>query len=105
MNNRDYIGKRGEALFLSMITDWCGEDEPWFDAVHLGEKYQTKDFHVDLVNPTSGEANFYVQVKATRGKYSGEGQNRKLKVFVSKTSMQKLKRVPAPVFWWASTSR
>jgi phenylpyruvate tautomerase PptA (4-oxalocrotonate tautomerase family) len=98
MNKRDYIGQRGEALFLFMITDWCGKDEPWFQAVHLGEKYQTKDFLVDLVNPASGQANFYVQVKTTKGTYSGKGQKRKLKVRVSKASMKKLKKVPAPVF-------
>jgi hypothetical protein len=98
MNKRDYIGERGEALFQVMITNWCGEDEPWFQAVHLGEKYPAKDFLVDLVNPASGQAHFYVQVKATRGKYTGKGRKRKLKVGVSKTGMKALKKVPAPVF-------
>lgn len=98
MNKRDYVGARGEVLFMTMITDWCGEDEPWFQAVHLGEKHPAKDFLVDLVNPPSGQANFFVQVKATRGKYTGRGPNRKLRVGVSKTGMKALKKVPAPVF-------
>jgi hypothetical protein len=86
MNKTDYIGERGEALFRFMITDWCGENEPWFHAVHLGEKYPAKDFLVDLVNPSSEQANFYVQVKATKGKYTGKGPTRKLKVGISKSA-------------------
>lgn len=98
MNNRDYVGSRGEALFAEMITDWCGEDEPWFQSVSLGEKYPAKDFMVDLVNPSCGQANFYVQVKASRGKYTGTGATRKLKVGITRTAMAVLKKTPGPVF-------
>jgi hypothetical protein len=98
MNKMDFIGERGEVLFKFLITDWCGKDRPWFQAVYLGEKYQAKDFLVDLVDSNVGEANFYVQVKATKGRYIGKGSGRKLNIKVSKSGMMRLKKVNAPVF-------
>src|SRR5213082_3428425 len=83
MNERDYIGKRGEAIFRYLITDWC-DGEPWFDDNFLGEKQPIKDFIVNLIEPASGDAVFYAQVKATNGKYVGKGPARRLKVKLSK---------------------
>jgi hypothetical protein len=76
---------------------WCG-GEPWFDVVYLGEKAEAKDFMVNLIEPTSGDANFYVQVKSTKQGYSGKGASRKLKADVDKEDIEKLKKVPAPTF-------
>jgi hypothetical protein len=64
MNKRDYMGKRGEAIFRFLIPDWC-DGKPWFDDNFLGEKQPTKDFIVNLSEPTSGDAVFYAQVNAT----------------------------------------
>jgi hypothetical protein len=98
MNKRDYVGNRGEILFRALITDRCGEDEPWFQETFLGEKHSITDFLVTLVNPTSGHASFYVQVKATKGRYTGTGPNRKLRVGITKAAMKELKQLNAPAF-------
>ncbi len=98
MNKRDYIGKRGEAIFRYLITEWC-DGEPWFDDNFLGEKQPVKDFIVNLVEPTSGDAVFYAQVKATNGKYVGKGRERRLKVQLSKKDTAKLKKAPGPAFF------
>ena len=97
MKLQDYIGKRGERIFSVLITRWCGGG-PWFDDVHLGEKYEAKDFLVNLIEPDTGDACFYVQVKATTTGYTGAGANRKLNVQVTKEDVEKLKKVPAPAY-------
>jgi hypothetical protein len=97
MNERDYIGKRGEAIFRFLITDWC-DGEPWFDDNFLGEKQPIKDFIVNLIEPTSGDAVFYAQVKATNGKYVGSGRSRRLKVKLSKKDTAKLRKASGPAF-------
>lgn len=90
MNLKDYIGKRGEIIFCMLITKWC-EGEPWLDVTFLGEKAETKDFMVNLIEPASGDAPFYVQVKATTTGYTGTGPDRKLNVKVTKEDVEKLK--------------
>lgn len=97
MNRKDYVGKRGEILFRTLITKWCG-GEPWFDDDYLGEKRETKDFAVNLVEPSSGDAYFFVQVKATEGRYTGTGSKRRLGVKLTKKDMSKLKRSGGPAF-------
>jgi hypothetical protein len=97
MNIKDYIGKRGEVIFPMLITKWC-DGEPWFDVVFLGEKAEAKDFLVHLIEPESGDAHFFVQVKATRSGYTGTGADEKLNVKVTKADVAKLKKVPAPAY-------
>jgi hypothetical protein len=97
MNIKDHIGERGEILFAALITKWC-DGEPWFHLVFQGEKAETKDFAVELIEPTTIAAVFYVQVKATRKGYTGKGANRKLNVKVSKKDVNKLKRSAGPAY-------
>lgn len=97
MDINDYIGKRGEIIFRMLITRWCN-GEPWFDDVFLGEKAETKDFMVTLIEPTSGDAPCYVQVKATTAGYSGKGNKKKLRVKVSLADVNKLKTSPGPAY-------
>lgn len=97
MNERDFIGKRGETIFAFLIGKKCN-GQFWFHCDFLGDKAETKDFIVYLINPTGGEATFFVQVKATSKGYSGKGRTRKLKANVTKSDVQKLKRVTGPAF-------
>jgi hypothetical protein len=97
MNLKDYIGKRGENLFRVIITSFC-EGRPWFDEVFLGEKHPTTDFMVELIEPTSGGAFFFVQVKATTSGYTGQGANRRLKVRVSRGDLEKLLEKSYPAY-------
>ena len=97
MNIKDYIGKRGEVIFPMLITKWCN-GKPWFDSTFLGEKAEAKGFLVNLIGPESGDAYFFVQVKATKNGYTGTGPDEKLKVKVTKADIAKLKKVPAPTY-------
>jgi hypothetical protein len=98
VNVNDYIGERGEILFASLVTKWC-DGKPWFtEVVFLGAKAEARDFSVCLIEPSSGIANFYVQVKATTTGYTGKGKKKKLNVQVDKEDVEKLKTVPGPAF-------
>jgi hypothetical protein len=97
MNQRDYIGKRGETIFAFLIGKKCS-GRFWFHCDFLGDKAEAKDFIVYLINPTRPEATFFVQVKATSQGYSGKGRSRKLKVNVGKKDVKKLKGVTGPAY-------
>jgi hypothetical protein len=97
MNEKDRIGKRGEIVFAFLIGKRCS-GKFWFDSEFLGDKAETKDFTVYLINPGCGEATFFVQVKATSKGYRGKGTKRKLMVSVTKADVQKLKRITGPAY-------
>jgi hypothetical protein len=97
MNERDYIGKRGETIFTFLITRRC-DGRFWLDCTFQGEKAEAKDFIVNLIDPGCGEATFFVQVKATTKGYTGKGPKQKLRANVSKKDIQKLKQSPGPTF-------
>jgi hypothetical protein len=67
MPKKDDIGSRGEAIFKVRITDPYGfHREPLFRPFHLGEKFPTLDFLVELIGLPAGRvAYFFAQVKAT----------------------------------------
>ena len=97
MDEKDYIGKRGETVFAFLIGKRCN-GEFWFLEEFIDGKAETKDYTVYLVDPSCGEATFFVQVKTTTQGYSGKGTSRKLKVKVTKEDVGKLKRVTGPAY-------
>jgi hypothetical protein len=97
MNEKDFIGKRGETIFAFLIGKKCS-GRFWFHCDFLGDKAETKDFVVYLINPACGEATFFVQVKATSKGYSGKGRTRKLRANVTRGDVTKLKRVTGPAY-------
>jgi hypothetical protein len=97
MDEKDYIGDRGETVFRFLITKRCNQ-QFWFLCTFLGGKAETKDFSVSLIEPSGKEATFFVQVKATTQGYSGSGQKKKLKVKVTKEDIAKLKQVTGPAY-------
>jgi hypothetical protein len=97
MNMKDRIGKRGETVFAFLIGKKC-DGRFWFDCAFLGDKTETKDFIVYLIDPDCGEATLFVQVKATTMGYMGRGVKRKLNVKVTKADVAKLKRVTGPTY-------
>jgi hypothetical protein len=97
VNLRDHIGKRGESIFTVLITRWC-DGHPWFRDAFLGEKHETTDFMIELIEPTAGHAQFYVQVRSTNARYTGRGNSRKLNVSVGKKDIDKLKQIHAPTY-------
>jgi hypothetical protein len=68
MPAKDDIGSRGEAIFELRITDPHGPGgDPLFRPYHLGEKFPTLDYLVELVGlPAGGVGYFFAQVRSTR---------------------------------------
>jgi len=97
MNEKDFIGKRGETIFAFLIGKKCN-GRFWFHCDFLGDKAETKDFVVYLIKPACTEATFFVQVKATSKGYTGKGKSRKLKANVSKKDVKKLQGVTGPAY-------
>lgn len=90
------VGSRGENIFTVLITKKCS-GQYWFDEIFLGEKAETADFLVKLVDPSSGYGIFYVQVKSSEGRYTGKKKTM-LKRDVSAEDIQKLSVYEAPVY-------
>jgi hypothetical protein len=99
MQVRDHIGNRGEDLFRTAISKWCG-GRPWFRGTPLGEKAEGLDFMVTLIEPTVFAACFFVQVKATMKKkrYSGTGRNRRILIGVKRSDVEKLRAMGMPAY-------
>src|SRR4051812_2993790 len=93
---RDDIGSRGEYIFCARIMDFCGRHLPYFRPRFLGEKAQTLDYLVELLD-AGGAPFFFVQVKATRQGYT-KRPPRRLKVGVSGADVRRLSRIPAPTY-------
>jgi hypothetical protein len=94
---RDHIGHRGENIFRVLITRFCYA-RFYFREVFLGEKHETTDFAVELIDPSCAGACFYVQVKSTMRGYTGDGGDKLLNVSLRKRDINKLRRVPGPAF-------
>lgn len=97
--DNDLVGERGEDLFRTAITKWCG-GEPWFRVLHQGEKAEALDFQVALRGSTVFHAIFFVQVKATAraNRYQGTGNGRHLLVRLKAKDAKKLGKMAIPVF-------
>jgi len=98
-DDSDLVGERGEDVFRTAITKWCG-GEPWFRVVHQGEKAEALDFQVTLRESTVFHAIFFVQVKATAKakRYEGTGNSRQLLVRLKAKDAKKLGKMAIPVF-------
>src|SRR4051794_25785823 len=71
MGIADFIGGRGEAIAFARLSQVCREDDlPYFWPHYLGEKCETFDFLVELVDAGERTPFFFVQVKATRKEYT-----------------------------------
>lgn len=89
MPTQNEIGDLGEALFNVVISrDFT------FRARHLGEKWPTSDFYIELIGL---EENFYfiVQIKSTD---LGLNSKNKLRIQVSKEKLHKLNKYYCPTY-------
>jgi hypothetical protein len=93
----DDIGSHGEFVFCTRIMNFCKRGKPYFRPRFLGEKAQTYDFLVELVDAGRGGPFFFVQVKATRQGYTSK-QPRRLKVSMSGEDVQRFSTIPAPTY-------
>src|SRR6516165_7704437 len=94
MATRDFIGKRGEAIVIARLMDFCGNPDPYFDVHPLGEKCPTFDYLVELVNAGDSVPYFLAQVKSTRRGF--RGKKRRLLVQVHADDVRRMVRCPFP---------
>jgi hypothetical protein len=91
----DDIGDRGQAIFIVLITELCGRNEPFFRPRFLGGKFPTFDFVVELVDRPAYY--FFVQVKTTTQGFTQDPV--KLKVQVPQKDIDRMVAFPAPTYF------
>jgi len=98
----DIVGERGEIVFRSKITKWCGKTKSMFEVVFQGDKAEALDFQVRIRGSKVFQAIFYVQVKATAKpktrRYKGSGKDRRLCITLKQADARKLGRMKIPVY-------
>jgi hypothetical protein len=99
MPTKDDIGIRGEAIFELRITDPHGPGgDPLFRPYHLGEKFPTLDYLVELVGLPAGRVGyFFAQVKSTRKGFTRRPPSR-LPVKVSRGDIDRMLTYPGPTY-------
>lgn len=98
MGITDFIGGRGEAIAYARLSQLCrGDDVPYFWPHYLGEKCETFDFLVELVDAGDQTPFFFVQVKATRKRYTRHAPPR-LPVRVADKDVRRMCAFPAPTY-------
>jgi hypothetical protein len=98
MERSDATGKRGEAIFVQSIMDFCGRVSPYFNPIFLGEKNESLDFLVEVDCDGAERPFFFVQVKATKAGYTTGPTGPRLKVKLSKESVETIRNRPAPTY-------
>jgi hypothetical protein len=96
----DFIGGRGEAIaFARLGRIWRDDaDLPYFWPHYLGEKCETFDFLVELVDAGESTPFFFVQVKSTRKDFSKSQIPPRLQVQVSQKDVRRMVAFPAPTY-------
>ncbi len=100
MGITDFIGGRGEAIAFARLTKLCraGSDLPYFWPHFLGEKCETFDFLVELVDAGETTPFFFVQVKTTRKPFNRSRQPPRLPVAVLERDVRRMVAYPAPTY-------
>jgi hypothetical protein len=94
---RNLIGDRGEALFESVMTKFHGRQPLFRRPRFMGENWPDADYMCELLGPwKTRKPLFFVQVKATNGRYTKRAQ--RLKVGISKEGALGLAAYKAPVY-------
>lgn len=99
MGTTDFIGGRGEAIAYARLSRVCrAGDLPYFWPHYLGEKCETFDFLVELVDAGEKTPFFFVQVKATRQEYTKRQTPPRLRVGVAEEDVLRMSAFPAPTY-------
>src|SRR5262245_16180724 len=99
MGIADFIGGRGQAVAYAHLSRVCRDDDlPYFWPHFLGEKCETFDFLVELVDAGEKTPFFFVQVKATRKDYTRAQTPPRLRVEVSEKDVRRMVAFPAPTY-------
>jgi hypothetical protein len=100
MGITDVIGGRGEAIAFARLARVCRTDAdlPYFWPHYLGEKCETFDFLVELVDAGVTTPFFFVQVKTTRKDYTKSQSSPRLRVEVTEKDIRRMVAYPAPTY-------
>jgi hypothetical protein len=100
MRITDFIGGRGEAIAFARLARLCRPDTdlPYFWPHYLGEKCETFDFWVELVDAGKTTPFFFVQVRATRKAFTRTQTPPRLRVEVSEKDVRRMLAFPAPTY-------
>jgi hypothetical protein len=100
MGITDFIGGRGEAIAAARLLWVCRADAdlPYFWPHYLGEKCETFDFLVELVDASPKTPFFFMQVKTTRKGFTRKQNPPRLRVEVSVTDVRRMVAFPAPTY-------
>jgi hypothetical protein len=99
MGVTDFIGGRGEALAYASLVKLCRDDGlPYFWPHYLGEKCETFDFLVELVDAGEKTPYFLVQVKTTRKAFTKTHTPPRLRVDLSEEEVRRMVAYPAPAY-------
>jgi hypothetical protein len=100
MGPGDYIGGRGESIAFSCLTRIWGKDRelPYFWPHYLGEKAQTLDYLVYLLDAGESTPFFFVQVKTTQKELTRTQTPPRLRVEVSAGDVRRMVVHPAPTY-------
>jgi hypothetical protein len=98
MERREATGKRGEAIFVMDIMNFCGNSVPFFNPIFLGEKAEAVDYLVELVGVRGATPFFFVQVKTTKRGYTAKKSDPRLRVNVTHQSIKQIEGYPAPTY-------
>lgn len=97
MGTTDFVGGLGEAIAWARLGRLCRDgSKPYFVPHYLGEKCQTFDFLVELVDAGKGTPFFFVQVKTTQIRLT-KRQSR-LQIDVPATDVQRMATHQAPAY-------
>jgi hypothetical protein len=81
-------------MFVVVMTELCDREEPYFRPRFLGDKFPTFDYLLELVDHPGYY--FFVQVKTTTRGFTQ--QQRRLRVQVSQTDVDRMVAWPAPTY-------
>jgi hypothetical protein len=100
MGISDFIGGRGEAIAFARLARVCRTDAdlPYFWPHYLGEKYETFDLLVELVDAGEKTPFFFVQVRATRKEFTRTQTPPRLRIEVSEKDVRRMVAYPAPTY-------
>ncbi|QDV32564.1 DUF4365 domain-containing protein [Tautonia plasticadhaerens] len=100
MGITDFLGGRGEAIAFARLTRICRTDAdlPFFWPHFLGEKCETFDFLVELVDAGERTPFFFVQVKTTRKSFTTTQSPPRLRVEVAEKDIRRMASYPAPTY-------
>jgi Domain of unknown function (DUF4365) len=100
MEKADFIGGRGQAIAHIRLASLCRveSNRPYFVPHFLGEKFETFDFLLELVDAGQRTPFFFVQVKSTRKPLTRNQSPSRLRVELSKKDVLRMVAYPAPTY-------